>query len=368
MTDQSATEQDSVAESFRERVTRHIDGFAPPSNFEAMCAAISRRIGPPKCKPCAGRGFVPLAGEQLQAFKDRMNNMHAECGKLTAQSLAPKLDEGDYERVVEDQDHRKRLAMNIQQIQRNMFDEKWAFKQRSKCTACGGSGQGKRAGDPEQLRPDALFTTIACPECRGSDSRQHDSLMQTHRGTSCGSFTLSTETDDHPEGTTCPKCHGAAFVVPITARPTLKTAEVLDDVDDFARRASRRRQRPQAPETPSDLIEQLQESEPLVAVATVVLLGPHGKEWAQHESGWGARFAIWPLVSGGQQIVQEATTASAVEDWYRRQIDLIRLERAASEASPDRVRVASLVSIADGQARKLEAKVEEALDRAEAAA
>lgn len=364
----TVSEQASAAESFRERVARHVDGVSAPSNFEAMCAAIERRLGPPKCRECDGKGFRSPGTERLQAFKDRIANMQSECARMTKDSFAPAKDEGDIDRAVADQQHRNKLALNVQRIQRNMFNERWEFKQQFRCNACEGSGLGRRAGSGAPLRPDALFTTVVCPECRGSDDREHVRLMQAHRGTSAGKLTPSTETEFHPAGSTCPLCKGDAFVVPLTARPTLKTADVPDDVDEGQLgRQRRRRARPRAPESPMELIESLQETEPLVAVATVVLLGAHGREWAQHASGWGARFAIWPLVTGGQQLVLEATSSSAEPDWYRRQLDIIRLERLAALENPGAVRVAALVGITDGQARKLEAKVEAAIERGEAA-
>jgi hypothetical protein len=211
---------------------------------------------------------------------------------------------------------------------------------------------------------------VTCPNCQGFSD--HD-IYGRRAGTSCGR-------NLEPEaialfGSKCPTCHGDAYVVPITVRPVAKGGEITnfaesaDDVPKHLRRQRWRRSPVAAPESPEALIASLQETEPLVAVAAVVLLGEYGDRWAKHASGIGRSFSIWPIVSAGQQIIREARATSTEEDWYTRQIDIIwrEIEPLWGSDEAENVRLRTLREIATGQALMLEAKVDAAVGGREAA-
>ena len=306
----------AAAEGLRERLARHLAaGSVSASNYDAMCRELARRRDEAhvECPDCEGLGFRPLPPEQLAAFAERM-----------AAKVASKASWKTLER------------------------ERWRLNRSSVCVTCRGCGYVRSKSRGGRHRPDSMWTTVQCRLCRGSGETWPP-------------------TDESAEvGDVCPDCLGDAYRVPITVRPRAKTAECSGYLEEEDLSEVRRCKEPEPATDAVEVIASMRATDPETASAVVVLLGPHGDRWAQHQ--WGRRFALWPLVPAGRQLLEEASTTSSELDHYLRQLEVLSSERAAEvQAERGNPRRRALIALADRQARLLESRVERAIAEIEAA-
>jgi hypothetical protein len=324
------SEQVSGPAALRERIARHLATDGTVSNFEAVCDRIERRRGAPQieCPDCDGLGFMPLSTQDLKAFSRR---------------IAEKQEAG----------------ANWETIDR----ERRRLNRESMCPKCRGTCYVRNTGQGDELPPDTMFTTIACPDCRG---RMKTKQGGTLRGASCGEkFPPTDASAEH--GDACPKCLGDAYIVKHVARPKTKSGEIYKYAEEYEEFPMRLGQKAAAsPENPAAVVAEIEQEDPVLAAATMALLGPTGDEWALHQ--WGRRFALWPLTDAGRQLIAEHPTDGLELDAYQRSL------RAAQEARLSEVqaergnpRRRALLGLADSQARQLEQRVERAIRKAEAA-
>jgi hypothetical protein len=328
----SGSELDSASLGLRERIAQHVAGVGAESNYEVMCLEVARRRTESRvdCPECDGLGFRAVSSAELAAFEARM---------------AKKQEDGAGWKTLK--------------------DERWRFNRESVCRPCKGTGRilAQRA---EALRPDSLFNTVGCDNCRGSNKTVQFGKSQ---GASSGQvFPPKQRTPKAAE--TCPVCLGDSYHVPITVRPRSKAFEPLDypeELRDVPVRPQRSRleDRPDT-EVPSDVLAWVKANDMLAAAAIHALLGPFGDQWAQ--TTWGRRFALWPLTEAGQKLAEESKFKPADGDWFTQQLDVLRDARMSvvQEDNPS-PRVRALIGLADSQARALEQRAEQALLEAEAA-
>jgi hypothetical protein len=337
MIDESATtEQASVGVPMREALAEMFASREPESNFSVMCerAAERRASVGVECKACEGVGYRLLTEAEMAYWKERIDRQSRH----------------------EDIELERRAQLRS-----------------SRCNECEGHGYVAQRPDDESDQVDAVATTVMCSRCRGSDDRHarkneagsqlYPSLMHRHWGTSCGE-TIPPNDATAELGDVCPVCLGDAYVVPITARPRMRTADegttwvAVEEVDPgfVTWQRLRRIEEPEAEAKPDDL----------VALAIRAWVGEHGDTWAMHH--WGRRFALWPLTEAGQRLFEEASAASAETDWFARRLDVLKRERQA-ELDVDRPspRRRNLITLADSEARALERRAREALKAIEAA-
>jgi hypothetical protein len=365
MTDPNATGQAPLARNFRERLAEHVAGVAPPSNFEAMAEIIFRsgNAGPEPCDACKGEGSRRLNSAVIADYEKRVAKKLEECVLLrkALADIPPDQHEGSYEA--------KRLENRLRDTEKNARDLRYEFNRRSICRACRGSGFAPRSAGARGGRPDPMFSTIPCESCRGSNASRHGGRAH---GTSCGSIYPS----DSWFPAVCVKCKGASYLVPITARPTLKTSDVVENpkgVDNLPEHfpdtdfdAESDELEP-VEQTPQGFLDGIREHDPMLAAAITCYLGAKGDECGEHF--WGRRFALWPLTKHGRQLADESRAESVVKGGYEHALDLCRIERLAEiQADEGTPRRRALITLADGEARQLEAKVESAIVVAEAAA
>jgi hypothetical protein len=319
------TPKDRLAERFERR--------APGSNFTTMCERWADRreqVGV-ECEGCEGLGYRLFSPREMAYWKERIEG---RTGHVERQR------------------------------------EKDAMTQASKCEDCKGTGYvSQRPGDFGDLT-DVRFTTAGCPHCRGRDWRKAPSfplLMHTSAGSSCGKVRVEDEESASLETwEVCASCGGDAYVVPITARPTMKTQDERErwsgeGEDDPGFELFLRMHPEAAPKVAPE------ESIPdVVALAIPAFWGEHGDRWAQHE--FGRRFALWPFTEAGAKLADASALSSSAATWYERRIDIIARERQTErdgQASTPRRRV--LIAKADTEARGLERRVAIALRAIEAA-
>ena len=324
----SATPKEKLAARFERR--------APASNFETMCDRWAERraeVGT-ECEACEGLGYRLFSAGEMAYWKDRID----KAGGHTERDREQK-----------------------------------AMTHASRCDACAGTGYlSQRPGDFGDLM-DVRFTTVGCPGCRGRDRRRepdYPRFMHTHAGSSCGEVRVrDEESATLDEWDTCSLCGGDGYVVPITARPTMKTQDERtrwsgegEDDPGFELFVT---MHPEAAPKPAPA-EALPDVE---ALAIPAMWGEHGDRWAQHE--FGRRFALWPFTDSGRRLADESALLSAAASWYERRIDIITREREA-EREADRAGTGSprrriLLRKADAEARSLERRVAGALRAIEAA-
>jgi hypothetical protein len=285
-----------------------------------------------ECRRCHGLGFRILPPERLAAFQAKISN-----------------ESRDEER--QHQREQLRLATN--------------------CKACHGDGYISQRPKTRGVRADPLATTVGCPACRGSDARHlrkkpgpnlgdapeplYPSLMRRHWGSSCGETIPPTDASAE-RGDVCPRCLGSAFLVPITARPNLRTADQPGDEEQNSE-----------PDEDADgddsasvarVVERLADADDLLMLGLRVLSGEHGERWSA--SSWGRSFALWPLGEAGERLASESRAASDEDDRFARELALCRAERDAQSEHPNPRRQA-LINQADGEARAFERRVVSAI-------
>ena len=333
MTDtQEATGQAPVVTP-KEKLARRFERRAPASNFETMCERWAERkaqVGV-ECDACEGLGYRLFTAGEMAYWKDRIDGAggHTERDR-----------------------------------------EQKAMTHASKCRRCKGTGYlSQRPGEFGDSM-DVRFTTVGCYACRGRDRRRepdYPRFMHSHAGSSSGQVRADDEGSAVVEQwDTCSVCGGDGYVVPITARPTMKTQDERtrwsgEGEDDpgfelFVRMHPEAAHKPAAAEAIPDVD----------ALAIVALWGAPGDTWAQHE--WGRRFALWPFTEAGGKLADQSSHASAAPEWYDRRIAAIAHERQAeTDAADGSPRRRVLISQADTQARTLEHRVAAAIRAIEAA-
>ncbi len=338
MTIQNATPPELASEGAtgstpRDKLAARFERRAPGSNFETMCERWAERraqVGV-ECEACEGLGYRLFTPGEMAYWKDRIDKASG---------------------------HTERDR------------EQKAMTHASKCKCCKGTGYlSQRPGDFGDLM-DVRFTTVACPECRGRDRRkepEYPRFMSSSPGSSCGRVQVEDEESAlFGMWETCRSCGGNAYVVPITARPTMKTQDERDrwsgEGEDDPGFELYVRMHPEAAPKPSPA-EAIPDTD---ALAIPAMWGEHGDRWAQHE--FGRRFALWPFTDSGVKLVEESGLSSIEASWYERRIDIIARERQAERdgiGSTPRRRV--LLAAADQEARALERRVAGALRAIEAA-
>ena len=304
-----------------ERFARYFGPKEHGSNYSAMCeAALGQGDLRRECRRCHGLGFIILEQARLAEFAER----------IAAET-----------RTEERRHHRHRLSRATQ------------------CKACRGAGYiPQRTKTAKRL--DSMATTVLCWRCRGSVKRHGSKLW----GTSCGETIPPTDASAEA-GDVCPGCLGEAYVVPITARPSLRTAdflganeeEMMVDLDEQAADG----------DATARVMEWIAARDHDAATAIRILASEHGERWAGHR--WGRSFALWPLSDAGALLADESKAQSDEPERYARQLDLCRLEREAHALgggpSPRRQ---ALIHEADTQARRRERRAIVAIHRGMAAA
>lgn len=407
---QPAARRASRADERREALARYVAtrGDDTPSNFEAMVRVLERdpNAGADPCPDCDGLGFRPLSPELVAEYDQKLENRLIEIERLRrnlaeyeADAFKPRnLLDADDEKLrknaVRDADDTRAELIKIHD---NMDEARRERVKRSICRTCHGSAKSeRRRREGRQGRPDSMFSTVSCPGCLGVDARKHSLLQTRHYGSSSGGAfihgnrivvdpkdpnvyeVVSDHRDDAAaeRGDTCKRCHGAAYLEPITCRPTRRAGDVEEDLElqqvrtvrldghteelregeldhypahDFAPAAG-------TGDPAGDWLEEVAAEDLELAAAIAVLVGEHGDKFAK--TPWGRRFALWPLTSAGKRLAM-TSKLQAAGDGYERVLKLCALERQAARkgatASPLR---AILIAQADQQARLIEARAE----------
>jgi hypothetical protein len=243
----SGSELDSASLGLRERIARHVAGVGAESNYEVMCLEVARRRTESRveCTECDGPGFRAVSLAELAAFEARM---------------AKKQEDGAGWKTLK--------------------GERWRLNRESVCCPCKGTGRSL-AQRAEMLRPDSLFNTVGCDNCRGSNK-----TVQFGRSHGASSGQVFPPKQRDPEAAeACPGCLGDSYHVPLTVRPRSKAFEPLDypeELRDVPVRPQRSRleDRPDT-EVPSDVLAWVKANDMLAAAAIHALLGPFGDQWAQ---------------------------------------------------------------------------------------
>lgn len=368
-------------ESLRERIARHLAGDAAPSNYEAMCRELVRRGVDARvtCPDCGGLGAIALPLDYLMQFEADL----ADDVKAWKLEIAQELDvnrQGVLRFNAEERERKRRALLNEQAV----------------CRPCKGLGTLKNAAHAAAViraRPDSMLTTVQCPRCTGCDARNerkdedgerlYPTLLNRHYGSA-------------RTGQDCPDCGGDGYVEPITARPASRgslDAQEPEGVETLPPLPRALHGRLHASPPPEDTADQDPEDEPTtvapdapdearrfladlarrdreLAAAAACYLGQHGDEWSSH--AWGRRFALWPLLPAGRQLLDDAAGDETMDaEWFPAQLAALgrlRSEETQATGTAASHRRRALLTRADDQARRLERRVENALREAERSA
>lgn len=392
----STTEQVLVEqarrERFRDRIARYLAGPTTPSNYEAMCDLMQRDPNaPPDCEVCGGEGKRKIARHIIDELDDRLENQLVELEHLerlhashVADARRPRaagdeLEERLRQEAVKDADL---VAGKLVSLRESMRKDKEARDLKQYCKPCRGTGKGPRTHDLDPGRPDSMFSTVMCPACRGYDARQHPLLQHRHHGTSSGERRIHGPRrveileNGTPEGALvvlesdprdddaaefedrCGECGGDAYLVPINARPALKTSgriEEPDGIPDLPDTPESHYAQPEPDDTttPEGFLGATRKDDPELAAAIAAYLGAHGDEWSDH--AWGRRFALWPLGKPGRSLAGNAVSYDDTLAACAR----MRLAETYTRGTADLIKAASRFAF------QLELRVERALHAAQ---
>jgi hypothetical protein len=302
------------------------------SNYGAMCRTTAfgqfdlRR----ECRVCRGLGYKILSEERVTFYEKKIANESRD----------------------EEREHLRGKLAN-----------------ESFCGPCRGVGYISQRPKSQSKRMDSVYTTVLCTKCRGSDrrnerkaedgSKMYPKLMHKHWGTSCGETFPPTDATAELQDK-CPGCRGTMMVVPITARPALRTNDSENQGEDDEGPAGYFESAAASdPDVIARVVERISERDEEAELGLRLLSGVHGEIWAQHE--WGRGFALWPLDESGQLLAEESRGESSETDRFARDLQLIEFERKAHLAGDVRDRRQMLLSQADTAARRRERRVVEAV-------
>lgn len=367
-------------ERFRELIAQYLAGPSTPSNFEAMVEAMQRETGAaPDCTACNGRGFRPLRREVVDHYDEQEERRLEEIKRLEQQAReaeVPDEHEGAGFKT-------RQIVTRLVKTTENLTRDRRERNRRSICRKCRGTGKGARPHDLDPAHPDSMFSTVMCPACRGVDARnerkrlkklgggpKYPSLMHRHHGTSCGYVVreLPENVSGPRQQLPCLRCSGElddvgpGYLVPINARPTLRTNNVAEEprgVDELPEHFPASDFGDEEPDRtqPEGWLEALRVEDPKLAAGVAAYLSPQADGYADHP--WGRRFALWPLTEPGRQLAGDAGDF----DCALEACDIAREAEASCALGSPRRRM--LISEANQAARALERRVEAALRAAE---
>jgi hypothetical protein len=356
-----------VAESFRERIARHVSGDSDiASNFDVIAQSIASESAaePVECKDCQGYGFRALAPERRAVWDIRFR----EENHLWQLRIDDLREEAKAARQAPEW-HCKEISVLRRKQTEHIKALRHQCNRESVCGTCLGTGQIAEGESEPVVKHDSVWTTVPCWRCRGVNVGRDGTRAA---GTSTGE---TWERDDGAaeRGDVCPECLGDGYLTPISVRPKASAPDFTGDyvmtIDDLPHRRrcfAEPKIDDQEPDDAEEYLESVREEDPLVAAAIAVLNGPRSDEWATHN--WGRRFALWPLCPSGRRLAEESSTREQAGDEYTRTMAIIvatRLRETQVDVGSPRLR--TLISLADDEARRLEARADRAIQKAEAA-
>lgn len=367
MDTQNATELASVSETFRDRISRSLSDRRPlVSSFEIVANAIAsgavEEARP--CDDCDGLGFRSLPEPRRATWQARIADERTQAA-LQVRELE---EQARADKTIPDWKQIASIRLSAGEREKRL---RYECNRESVCHSCQGTGYVHGETRAPLVPHDSVWTTVACPYCRGQNVSRVDGSRKN--GTSCGE---SMARDDAAAelGDRCPVCLGDAYLVPISARPLASPPDFSGDyvksIDDLPRARRCFTEQPEPDGEPDDaeqFMRELEETDPLLAAAVAVLYGPRGDEWRGHN--WGRAFALWPLTEAGQKLTEGKVGQDLpAGDTYALFIETIAEIRAESvQAERPDYRLLALISQADDQARRLERRAEQAVRKAEAA-